>query len=485
MKSRRTKIGLTLLGIVLASSMSFAASASARTQGYDIWNLSSQTLKITGVDAKTNPVGEGPVFEEGPGKAPPPSTGELLKPGEHIHVELERPIEGAERVAKIVFSPSNAAPGIYAFYALLRTEFETACVRAPGTAQQCEVNGGTIRYLDPPGHKFEIDSNDIIGQRKAITELCTMADSCKFHPEQESQTRTAGRVVGQPISACQQPEGTKIVFKDGVGTTNSFGATVSASASFFEFFKSGITLTYGHARTESKEFSQELPLEVPPFEIGWMIDKAPVIRDTGKYTLVLGNTEWIIKNVYFDSPNPNKVGLFGGRFKKMDAKEKEECIKEGEEGPEGGGKKLTLLSPSAVHLSEAGDGKANLMQGFAESNTSTGLAGDDVILGGGGNDTLNGGGGDDTINGGQGEDAINGGSGADHIVDLSGPTIVNTGTDNTDEPDYVDVRDGANDDIVICESPNSVVIADRRDQVDGECGRVIRGTQVSGSQSGG
>jgi len=290
MRRTRTRLALAVFGAALAMTMAFAATASARSLGYDIWNLSSETLKVSGVDGSTNPPGETPVFEEGPGKAPAPSVGELLRPGEHMHIELERPIGGAERIAKIVFAPVVAGPGQYSFYALLRTQSETVCERRPGSSQQCEASGDTIHYLDPPGHKYEIDSNDIIGQRKAITELCDQANSCKFHPEIEGKERTSARVVGTPLEACQLPSGTKLGYKDGVDTTNSFGVKVEASASFFELFKSGIALTYGHKRTESEEFSQEVDLEVPEFHIGWVTDRAPVIRDTGKYTLTLGNT---------------------------------------------------------------------------------------------------------------------------------------------------------------------------------------------------
>jgi hypothetical protein len=208
-----------------------------------------------------------------------------------------------------------------------------------------------------------------------------------------------------------------------------------------------------------------------------------VIRDIGTYTLKLGNTEWVIKNVYFDSPDPDKHGIFGTRYKKLNEAEKKKCIEEGEKGPDGGKELAATLPPAAAEATAKGSGSADLLRGYGESNEFRGLAGDDLILGGGGHDTLLGGGGNDWINGGQGEDTLLGGSGADHIVDMSGPTEVNTGTDNGPVRDFVDVRDGKGDDTVTCESPNSTVIADRRDQVDGECGRVIRGTQVGGSQS--
>jgi hypothetical protein len=466
----------------MAMAMVFAASASARSEGFDIWNLSSEPLRITGVSGKTNPPGEGAVFEEGPGKAPPPRVGELVQPGEHLHIELENPFNGAERSAKLVFSPAESSQG-YSFYVLMRTEFENVCTVSSGNSRQCEVKGNTFNYLDPAGGEYVIDANNIIGQRKAITELCDNAHSCKFHPEHEEHLRTTARVVGNPVEACQQPVKTELTYKDSVGTTDSFGASITVSASFFELFKGGITATYGHARTETSEFSQAYSLEAPPYNIGWVVDKAPVIRDLGTYTLNLGNTKWVIKNVYFDSPDPGKVGIFGTRYKKLNEAEKKKCIEEGEKGPDGGKELAATLPPAAAQATATGSGTADLLRGYGESNEFSGLGGDDLILGGGGHDTLFGGGVNDTINGGQGEDTINGGPGADHIVDMSGPTEVNTGTDNGPLRDFVDVRDGKGDDTVICESPNSTVIADRRDQVDGECGRVIRGTQVGGSQS--
>lgn len=473
---------LVVVGAVMAMTMVFAAGASARSEGFDIWNLSSEPLKISGIDAKTNPPGEGAVFEEGPGKAPAPRTGELMQPGEHLHIELEHPFDGAERIAKLVFAPAGSNQG-YSFYALLRTDSETVCTKSPGNSRQCEVSGNTIKYLDPPGGEYVIDANNIIGQRKAITELCDNAHSCGFHPEKEEHLRTTARVVGNPVESCQQATGTKLTYKDSVATTDSFGASITISASFFELFKGAITAHYGHARTETSVFSQEYELEVPPFHIGWVVDKAPVIRDVGTYTLNLGNTKWVIKNVYFDSPDPSKTGIFGTRLKKLTPAEEKQCIEEGEKGPDGGKELAATLPPSAAEAAAKGSGTADLLRGYGESNEFRGLGGDDLILGGGGNDTLFGGGGDDTINGGQGEDTIDGGPGADHIVDMSGPTDVHTGTDNGPGRDFVDVRDGKGDDMVTCETPNSTVIADRRDTVDGECGRVIRGTQVSGSQS--
>jgi hypothetical protein len=218
---------------------------------------------------------------------------------------------------------------------------------------------------------------------------------------------------------------------------------------------------------------QDIEVPIPAYTTAWVAGTAPVIRDTGTFTLQLGQTEWIIKNVYFDSPDPDHKGHYVADEHLLDQAEKKALCtgKEPTEGP-------VATSAANVQISSAGTNGADLLRGYGESNTIRGLGGDDVIIGGSGHDTLFGGGGDDTINGGAGEDTLNGGSGADRITDRSGPTVVYTGANTGSGNDVVDVRDGKGDDTVHCETTSTVVIADPGDEIDGTCGKVILGIQV-------
>lgn len=468
MRSLRT-IMLALALIATAVAIFGAAGAQARTLGFDIWNLSSEPVQIKSLSAFTQPANEGPVFEQGPGKAPPPQVGEVLKPGQKMHVELERPFFGAQRIAEIGFAGPG---GGYVFGAVLRTQFETVC-QNEAPPHQCAVDGETIRYLDKPGSVHEIDATEIVGQREAILELCSQANECRFQPTKKpEETLGDPRVAGEVVSSCRTAIESDIERKDTVTTSNSFGVTVEASASFFELFKSAIKTTYKFEISESHEFAQKVPIPLQPYETGWVEHQPPVFRSRGNFNLKLGNTTWKINNVYFDTPNPAKSGHYEETSKHRNAAEIKMCKEHEEHGP--GASPATLLPTSAAQTSRSGSGGADLMRGFGESNTFRGLAAADILIGGGGHDTLLGGPGSDWINGGPGEDTINGGSGADHIVDRSGPTTVNTGGNGNGVPDYVDVSDGMGDDTVICESPNSTVIADPRDQVSGPCGHVIR-----------
>jgi hypothetical protein len=43
----------------------------------------------------------------------------------------------------------------------------------------------------------------------------------------------------------------------------------------------------------------------------WIDAVEPLYRDTGNFTVTLGNTTWNLTGVYFDSPDPTRAGSFG------------------------------------------------------------------------------------------------------------------------------------------------------------------------------
>jgi hypothetical protein len=477
MTRKRVKV---LVGVLLASLglvVMSAAPAFARTQGYDITNATNETLTISSVNAYTTPANQGPVFEEGKGKSPAPKVGLVLNPGAKIHIELENPLSGADRTASIGFSAGGSAR----YTVLLRPgiERETVCIKGNNDPHQCTLEGRrheTITFAEPAGTKITIDSTELANQRAALKNLCNAGHECVFVPESEIQTSTPHRLFGEPVTACRQAIKTTLHGRENLAITDSVGFNLKFEITIGKIFTSGIEFKYNHDRTTEKEVGQDIEVPIPTYTTAWVAGTAPVIRDTGTFTLQLGQTEWIIKNVYFDSPDPEHKGHYVADEHSLDQAEKKALCtgKEPTEGP--------VATPAAnVQISSAGTNSADLLRGFGESNTIRGLGGDDVIIGGSGHDTLYGGGGDDTINGGPGEDTIYGGSGADQITDRSGPTVVYTGGNSGSGNDVADVRDGKGDDVVHCETTSTVVIADPGDEIDGTCGKVVLGSKVLGN----
>jgi Ca2+-binding RTX toxin-like protein len=103
-----------------------------------------------------------------------------------------------------------------------------------------------------------------------------------------------------------------------------------------------------------------------------------------------------------------------------------------------------------------------------------GGAGNDILVAGAGNNTLYGGRGHDLLIGGRGHDTLIGGPGPDTIIDTKGAALVRTGKNTGPRDDFVYTRDSRADDVVICGSRHTIVVADKGDKVRGRCGLVIR-----------
>jgi hypothetical protein len=469
---RLTTLALALIATAVA--IFGVAAAQARSTGAHIFNLTGEELKITEVVTRSSEAGA-PVWSREDPTVLPPRKNQVLRPGEERHIEIENPVS-QYRVAFVTF----ASPSVSFRIELANGEYPNCLARSGAT--QCKVEGGRVELLDAPGTVHVVDSGDIQGQAEALKTLCTKANECEFEPQKELETFTPKIVYGKTVTNCEEAGGLNVTSKIEASTTvkisDSVGIDAEAGASFFGIFQASITIKYHHERSESEKFAQTLEVRVKPEEVGWVNITAPVIRDIGEFTLKVGNTEWKLKNVAFDSADTSgkRAGNFAADHEHLTPERyKAECPHK-RSGAQGGNPPLAGLTPTSaalVQTEDRGTSAADLMRGGPESNTLLGLGGADLLRGGGGHDTLLGGSGRDFIKGGPGEDTINGGAGADRIEDNSGPTTVTTGANAGPGNDWVDVADGAGDDSVHCDTPRTTVFVDPGDEVSGECGRVI------------
>jgi hypothetical protein len=76
----------------------------------------------------------------------------------------------------------------------------------------------------------------------------------------------------------------------------------------FELVNVSISATYGHTWTTSHEFDESMTATVPPKTKVRLDDAPQMLRDTGNFTITLGNTTIHVTDVYFDSPDPDGNG---------------------------------------------------------------------------------------------------------------------------------------------------------------------------------
>jgi hypothetical protein len=458
---------VVLIACVLAASLMTAATASARSQAFHVYNLTAKPLKLNEIqlvnDAK---------FETGETAPPTPKVGDILMPGvdngpkyDHNHVELEygthccsdyyaRLFYGGERDYGAMLSPFR------------RHAYCEWFSRDPF----CTPDGDSILFLDAPGTVHELVAADPHKQSEFLRRLCHDANlkklvTCEFDVTQpEKATFGSPHLVGLTAPNCAEETGNPQIDaenaievdleeKDKTGTENSLDVKIGVEAQFglfVEKLRTSIETSYGHKWTSEHSFAKKLSYKVRPGYIGWVVATNPVSRALGDLTVKIGNTKVVMRGVYFDSPDPDREGEVQWKpvREKMTAEQLKEICEDG--------KASARAEAFYATIRQQGTRGANTMYGGRESTTLVARGGKDILRGASGNDRLY---------GGPGRDRIFAGPGSDTIVDSRGATRVSTGAGGRVGPDYVDVRDGHGNDTVICGSDRATVKADRRDRV--------------------
>lgn len=490
MSRRTTHLGASaiVLACAVAGTLLTAGPASAASRGYKIYNLSSHPLRLINAEPVQRDGATGFDFE---GR---PIDGDVLKPGAPPHDwELKYPLGTSKTFYSAKLNYDIVGTG-ERYTAALKTGVYTndSYCEFPSKLGSCTAEGLRLTVTDPPGTKIDIPSGRGQEQAQTLKDLCTKtnAATCDFTvtpPPPPRATQTQAHVVGNAVANCGEDEvDTQISAEDKVGQTNSIEISSKTEFNVFEIAKESITLKYGHEWTTEHTFTQDVAIKVRPGHMGWISATAPVLRDRGDFTLALGNTTWNLRDVYFDSPDPDRAGHFVTDGRELTPDEyKDQCTHKPSDG-------LTRVPHSYVSMDWKGTGRADTLLAGRESHTVRGFAGNDLIRGRRGHDTLYGGRHSDTLDGGPGRDALDGGRdndildggpgrdtldggpGADTMIDHRGPTLVEIGPHSGPGTDTVDVRDGRGDDTVFCGSRSSTVIVDTGDSVIGRCGKVSR-----------
>ncbi len=470
----------TVLACAIAVALAAPAVASARTKGFQIYNLSGSSIKLTSVD----PFGKQP-FEEVDGVAVRPRPGYVLEPGGRpMHVELKADLLGDTYRADLRFVNSRGVMfSAFLFnWQAIQGGYYSDCSTSRYGAQGCVIDHAsqdTLTFIDPPGTVNTVPASQRQQQADALRELCkedTKAE-CAFEALDRKEAWAPTVLVGEPVVNCDEKDEKDVRYtaEHTTGVTNSIEASLEYSFTtnfIFEKAKVAVKAKYGREWTDEKKFGTEVGMKLKPGHIAYMRLTAPVIRYFGTFTMNVGNTTWKLEGVSFDTPDPraaehfNRKSFFSTHAEKLPTNELERLCRDTDA--------VTRVNASQVEVERRGGGGSDLLQAGPESTTLRGERGDDVLVGGSGNDTLLGQGGDDVLTGGRGRDRLNGGPGADRIVDLFGPSTISTGPATGSRGDYVYVRDGRGDDVVRCQTADSTVVADKGDRVRGRCGEVVR-----------
>jgi hypothetical protein len=291
---------LATLAAAAAAAAVFATNAAAKTTGFHITNWSSHRIVLT----KTT----------GDFEAPGTKPGLLLSPGASYDFEVDYGGQG-----DLYFDVLNEDEQPFASYHVhLITGYESLYDRE-STCQITHWNGQctagnnveNLKVLDPPGTEYTIPAAKAQVQAGWFEQLCEHGDNgstCSLDLTSEVHTWTDPHQVSDAIDNPYDEKG-KYAFKiqNKFATKTSWGGEFSVGVAG-KLFEAEIKVKYQHEVTEEHSVTETIEWEVPGHTRLYFAAIDPIIRDTGTFHIHLGNTEFTLPNVFFDSPDLSSGG---------------------------------------------------------------------------------------------------------------------------------------------------------------------------------
>ena len=286
------------------------------SRGFDVRNESGRPIKLVSLSG-------GGRFE---GR---PNIGDVIQPGGSQRFELQYQLLGDE-TDTVNYQTTDGSGGYFSgsmrvdgggrSYSLCWAAggFECSPLTNPGGSQgRWNADANTLTFLDAPGTEHTIAANDAQKQAEILKQMCDEGGAtCTFTPTKEEHALSDRDVPSG--SAFTSPDrdhtDTVILADDTARSSDSLGGSITASAGLSKIVNAAIDATFGHTWTKSQSYSQTVTIrDIPRNATVWVTHRAPVLRDTGDFTVKLGNTTWHLTDVHFDSPeDAQNGGNYGG-----------------------------------------------------------------------------------------------------------------------------------------------------------------------------
>jgi hypothetical protein len=236
-----------------------------------------------------------------------------IDPGQEVYFDLPSSI-GSRKSFVTTFSvdgdyTSPAAYGIYATQSGLGVQ-DGSC-----WGGSCSVQDGWAFILnDAPNTNITINAlTDPYGARDKLLSLCQDGSraTCDFTPtRQEKVSATPFELtvldnLGGLTTITQEVSETRTASQ-----TDSVEISAEASSKLSDLINLKISAKYGHSWTKSETFSYKLTVPVGPGQRVRIMAANPVNRVWGDFTIKMGNTTYLVRNVSFDTPDTTRIPSF-------------------------------------------------------------------------------------------------------------------------------------------------------------------------------
>lgn len=269
------------------------------TKGFDVINASSRPVTLL----KYREHGIGQVTQA-------PAVEAVLQPGEVHHFEVVYYFLGFGQANPTYVGANGLAWDIHLGVDGVGIP-TTSC--APGGGAQCTPPKWTgwnqqVVLMDVAGTTVDIPSGQGQAQAEVLNRLCAGGGvaSCSFISRRQESTYAKDRLIWDYTtqeSAAKLSETIESVNS----SSQSVEVGVSAGVNIKKIVSIELTTKYSREWTESLKVSRKIEMTVPPWTQKQLYAEHPVTRYTGDFTLTMGNTTWVLRDVYFDQPDANRA----------------------------------------------------------------------------------------------------------------------------------------------------------------------------------
>jgi len=176
-----------------------------------------------------------------------------------------------------------------------------------------DASGTTLDVKDGTGTVHTITGDRAQAQAATLKQFCAQstAATCAFSPTSETAVDGPSHVLVTETNNGTEPAQLSATKGDDVSATDSVDISATVGGSIAGIVDASVTGSYGHTWSTGHSFTTGVVNTVPAGYYGEITAIAPMIRDTGDFTITMGNTTWNLQGVYFDTPNPDGAEHFG------------------------------------------------------------------------------------------------------------------------------------------------------------------------------
>jgi len=284
-------------------------------QGFDVYNLTSQTLKLKGYT--TGKVGLTKstfvTFEKPAGV---PDAGTIILPGQKMHFDIPKSFFAGTDVAADFTAPNGetyqAIMISTSFSMVPKVNCRSSAACSPNSAYDYlpYVGGEEIMFLDKAGAPpVNVGPNQADLQAQILNALCRNNSQikCTFDPKGQPEKAIDKHIASQfqPIknNTLDNIERT-IAVADTFKVSTNWKISAEAEFEINKVINLGVKGEFGQTREEQKVVTDTIKVIVRPAQQLVVYAETPVYRDFGDFTIKMGNTDYVVRGVHVNTPDP-------------------------------------------------------------------------------------------------------------------------------------------------------------------------------------